>query len=226
MQVTQLLRRVGCVSSRFYNSSFSAVTSRRCAMAIRVSATTATLNLHERAFSSVSTAGSTRGPKEPKRAKPINISTQLPKKTTENITDFGYVYKYMSFFQYSPSLSAQANTDLAHVRMALLSVLDACGVLGRVYLSDEGINSQIICPVSQLETFEQQMRTFASVFCSRVFVLSCVCSLCMCLDSAFAHTKFFVGNTFDKRTAVLPFSRCVVLVTCILIWLCFRFCCV
>mgnify|MGYP001068467158 CR=1 FL=1 len=99
-------------------------------------------------------------------------------------------FVYCSFFRYlkpSAHLNAWALESLRH---ALLEQLSQLTVLGRIYISGEGVNAQCVVPESQYKAMQNVIERVA--------------------DGAFAGVTFFPGNeTIDAATSDLPFKTYV-----------------
>ncbi|KAF9170796.1 hypothetical protein BGX21_002666 [Mortierella sp. AD011] len=69
-------------------------------------------------------------------------------------------YITLSFYQFRPI----AEEDLIKIQYYFLTDLRAMDVVGRIYVSTEGINAQISCPKDRVEHFKEYYATHWSIF--------------------------------------------------------------
>ncbi|KAF9351269.1 hypothetical protein BGX26_010675 [Mortierella sp. AD094] len=69
-------------------------------------------------------------------------------------------YITLSFYQFRPI----AEEDLIKIQYYFLTDLRAMDVVGRIYVSTEGINAQISCPKDRVELFKEYYATHWSIF--------------------------------------------------------------
>lgn len=65
-------------------------------------------------------------------------------------------YKTLAFYQFYP---LNKKMDLEEFRTKLLNDLGELGVVGRIYIANEGINAQIACPEETLTQLQQYHHT-------------------------------------------------------------------